>query len=89
MNYDNSGKISMWKNEGFAPEGDRPWVRGILVAHRDIKAGEELDLSLWINRSENPKAPKLTGRLQDKYQAAPAAPVAAPEPAMIDDDIPF
>ena len=89
MEFDNKGKISMWKNEGYIPAGNKPWVRGTIVAHRDIEAGEELDLSLWINRSENPRAPKLTGKVQDKYQAN--APVAAPEPAMIDDfdDVPF
>ena len=89
MIYDNNGKVSLWKNDGYSPEGKQPWVRGSAVAHRDIKAGEEVDLSLWINRSENPRAPKLTGRLQDKFQpnAAPAEKPAAND--FVDSDIPF
>ena len=87
MEFDNTGTVSMWKNEGYQAGGDRPWVKGKLFAHRDIAAGEEIELSLWINKSDHPKAPKLKGKVQDKWE--PTAPVAAPMPAMIDDDIPF
>jgi len=37
MEYDNRGRVSLWKN---TKEGDRqPYVDGNLVAHRDIKEG--------------------------------------------------
>lgn len=82
MSYDNKGKVSLWKNPAFEKGGKHPWVRGKAVAHRDIRAGEEIDVALWINQSENERAPNLTGKLSDPRQRQQ-------QPQTKDADVPF
>ena len=93
MSYDNRGKVSLWKKDQNAPE-KAPILRGTVVAPRNIREGEEMEIALWKNDSSNPKAPALTGKLSDKFK--PDAPqqsdnVARPEPeaAPYDEEIPF
>lgn len=89
MTYDNKGKVSLWKNPQWEKGSTKPYVRGKATAHRDIKAGEEIEIALWINSSENEKAPSLTGKLSDKREQPQrqAQPVASADG--FDDDIPF
>jgi hypothetical protein len=90
VSYDNKGKVSLWKNEQHEAGSSKPWVRGKAYAHRDIKAGEEMEIALWLNDSQNERAPKLTGKLSDsrpreqQRQQAPAVSGAA-----FNDDVPW
>ena len=88
--YDNKGKVSLWKRNSDNPKA--PSYSGDVVAHRDIRAGEVLDLALWPNQSENPKAPQVTGKLGDKQVregVAPAKPKSQQGVEPFEDDIPF
>jgi len=82
--YDNRGKISLWKNSTDNPSA--PVAKGNFVAHRDIKEGEQIDVSLWKESSSNPNAPVMKGKIQDKYvkDGFTDAP-----PAEVNEDIPF
>ena len=95
--YDNNGKVSLWKRDADAPE-KAPALKGTVYAHRDIKAGEKLDLALWRNDSTNERAPMLTGKISDPFkpentQAEPQndgfRQPPAPDNDFADDDIPF
>ena len=65
--YDNRGQVSLWKPESDNPKA--PAYKGTVVAHRDIREGEEFEIALWANPSDNPKAPKVKGKISDKFQA--------------------
>tara|TARA_Y100001951_G_scaffold105377_1_gene122758 strand:+ start:11231 stop:11539 length:309 start_codon:yes stop_codon:yes gene_type:complete len=64
--YDNRGSVSLWKPESDNPKA--PAARGTVVAHRDIREGEEVDIALWRNDSDNPKAPLMKGKISDKFK---------------------
>ena len=84
--YDNRGKIALWKHVSPTNNPDAPVAKGHFYAHRDIKEGEKIDVSLWKESSSNPDAPVMKGKIQDKYVKdgfTDAPPVAASE------DIPF
>lgn len=61
----NLGKGALWKRQ--ATNERTPVYSGQVTAHRNIRAGEELDLALWINQSDNPKAPAYNVKLSDKF----------------------
>ena len=76
MQYDNRGKVSLWKNDR---EGDRqPVLKGNLVAHRDLKEGETIDIALW-KQDATGNQPVMTGKISDVFNAG----------AKDDDDLPF
>ena len=83
--YDNRGKISIWKNDNSKNE-KAPIFKGIMVAHRDIKEGEIIEVALWPNESENEKAPALRGNMSDKREPQ-ANGGGSSQP--LNDDIPF
>jgi len=89
MEYDNKGQIALWgKRDDASPNA--PVAKGHFFAHRDIKAGEQIDVALWTaeNPNNNPNAPRMKGKISDKYEAGqPSQP--APSFAPVDDDIPF
>ena len=60
--YDNTGKAKTW----WTKKGNQPY-KIICYAHRNIREGEEFEVALWPTDGENPKAPKLTGVVQDKF----------------------
>ena len=66
--FDNRGQVSLWPNESDNPKA--PKYRGKVVAHRNIREGEELDIALWANQSDNPKAPKVKGKISDPFKAS-------------------
>ena len=88
MEYDNAGQIALWKNK---TDNDKaPAAKGHFFAHRDIKAGEKIEVAMWKNPSDNENAPVMKGKVSDG-QAAPtggAAQTPSAEP-FDDDDIPF
>ena len=66
MEYDNRGRVSLWKN---TKEGDRqPYVDGNLVAHRDIKEGETIRMALWVQKGAASNQPVLKGQISDPLQ---------------------
>jgi len=86
VEYDNSGQIALW---GKKPDAgpNAPSLKGHFFAHRDIRAGEQIEVALWKNESENPNAPLTKGKISDKYN--PGSPIhdePAPEPT---DTMPF
>lgn len=94
-NFDNTGTVSLWENESDNPKA--PKYKGKAYAHRDIRAGEEIQVSLWSNQKANPhapdynpKAPRWTGKVEDKFQpngqSQGVPDVPAPD---FDDPIPF
>ena len=94
--YDRTGTVSLWPAESDNPKA--PKFKGKLYAHRDYRAGEEIEISLWNGNKANPhapdynpKAPRFTGKLQDKFvpQQGTTMRSAAPNPDDFDDSIPF
>ena len=80
--YDNRGKIALWKFVSPTNNPKAPAATGHFYAHRDIKEGEKIDVSLWKESSQNANAPVMKGRIQDKYVTdgfRGAAPVAESE----------
>ena len=90
MPYDNRGKVSLWKRDPNAPP-KAPALKGVAVAHRNIREGDEVEIALWRNESDNPKAPMMTGKLSDPYKPKQQAPAQynTPTPEPFDDEIPF
>lgn len=68
--YDNRGQVSLWKPQSDNPKA--PAARGTIIAHRNIKEGEEIEIALWRNQSDNPRAPLMKGKISDKHDAKPA-----------------
>lgn len=85
MTYDNRGNVSLWKSTSENPKA--PNARGTVIAHRDIKEGEELEIALWRNDSDNPRAPVMKGKISDKRERH-SEPASSGE-GEFDDDIPF
>jgi hypothetical protein len=63
--FDNTGTVSIWERDA---QGNAPIMSGTAYAHRDIKQGEAFDIALWYGKSQNPKAPKYTGKVSDPYK---------------------
>lgn len=82
MSNDYRGNVSLWKN---APKGDtKPYVKGKFVAHRNISAGETIDIALWVQENKGDNYPVLKGKISDIM--LPEQPTAK---ATDDDEIPF
>ncbi|MCQ1764706.1 hypothetical protein NOJ28_04105 [Neorhizobium galegae] len=64
----------MFENEK-AGHKSAPDHRGYFIAHRDIKAGEKIELALWAGRPDSPRS--FGGRLSDAQKNAGSA---EPEP---------
>ena len=84
MEYDNKGTVAIWKNTSDNLKA--PQARGSFYAHRDIRAGEEIEISLWRNVSDNEKAPTMKGKISDKHGSQSNT---APPADDFDEDIPF
>ena len=66
MEYDNRGKVSLWKNDRQSET--QPVVTGKVVAHRDIKEGETLDIALWRREDAAGNQPIMTGKISDVFK---------------------
>lgn len=64
--YDNRGSVALWKPTTDNPKA--PAAKGTVVAHRDIREGEEVEIALWRFQSDNPNAPLMKGKISDKRQ---------------------
>jgi len=87
MTYDNSGQAALWRTNSDNPKA--PVYKGNFIAHRDIKAGEKIDMAYWANQSDNPSAPRLKGKVEDPKQPheQAAATHAQQEAVPFDDDL--
>lgn len=86
MDYDNRGQIALWSKKP-GDSDNAPLAKGHFFAHRDIKEGEQIDVALWKNDSKSANAPKLKGKVSDKYN--PGSPIHDEPAPPQDDDIPF
>ena len=64
-NYEQkNGTGVVWKNDKYTKGGNQPYAKGIIKGLN----GEELDVALWIPKSEKIKGFNLTMRLYEKPQ---------------------
>ena len=64
-NYEQkNGTGVVWKNEKYTKGGNQPYAKGIIKGLN----GEELDVALWVPKSEKIKGFNLTMRLYEKPQ---------------------
>jgi hypothetical protein len=70
------GDISLFENEKGGNE-KAPDHRGYVLAHRDIKAGEKLEISLWNGKAGSSRT--FGGKLADLRERK-AEPTKAPTP---------
>lgn len=76
------GDAVAWpKREDDNPKG--PDFKGSIIAHRDVKAGEKLNLALW--KKDAGRGVFLSGKVSDWSIAKPAADAPADDGA----DIPW
>ena len=72
MDNDYRGNVSLWKN---APKGDnKPYVKGNMVAHRDIKEGDNRHC-FWLQDGKSDNYPILKGKISDRMK--PDNPISA------------
>jgi len=84
--FDNKGQIALWKDTGG--KTGAPVMKGHFYAHRDIRAGEKIEVALWHNASENPNAPSAKGKIQDPWQPEGQS-SAPPQDDFEDSELPF
>lgn len=64
-NYEQkNGTGVVWKNDKYTKGGNQPYAKGIIKG----LDGEELDVALWIPKSEKIKGFNLTMKLYEKPQ---------------------
>lgn len=79
-NYEQkNGTGVVWKNDKYTKGGNQPYAKGIIKGLN----GEELDVALWIPKSERIKGFNLTMKLYEKRPM----PETSLDPQ--DDDLPF
>lgn len=59
------GTGGVWNNDSTNPQA--PVIKGHFFAHRDIKAGEKVEVALFNNDSQNPQAPVYKVKVQDPW----------------------
>jgi hypothetical protein len=91
-NYDNTGKGALWSNKYFEQGGQMPKWTGNIVAHRDIKKGETIPLSVWAGERKNENSPVMrlaVDTYKDAKTLGTAPEAKQEESAPFDDEIPF
>lgn len=87
---DKPGSGIVGKNKFFDAARKTPHMVGHVFAHRDLKAGERIELSLWEFKTRPGDGYTIQAKdprsLSQETGLQPAAPTAAPP---INDDIPF
>mgnify|MGYP000946350996 CR=1 FL=1 len=79
-NYEQkNGTGVVWKNDKYTKGGNQPYAKGIIKGLN----GEELDVALWIPKSDKIKGFNLTMKLYEKRPM----PETSLDPQ--DDDLPF
>lgn len=88
----NPGDGALFANKRKEPGDKRPEATGYVIAHRDIKAGEKLNLAAWTKTSGTGKFQSL--KMSDPFNAEQTTRDAQrggsqQPPAELDDEIPF
>lgn len=85
--FDDKGRISVWAKKEDASES-APHLSGNFTAHRDIKAGEKIDVSIWKNDKyvKGQNQPWGRGKIRDRVGREQAPAPSAPPPADFLDD---
>ena len=66
------GDVSIFRNESNNERA--PTMKGYAIAHRDIRAGEKLDLAVWKQSPKNGGDAFLSGKISDPYQQSDSPP---------------
>ena len=66
------GDVSLFETEKAGHE-TAPDHRGYFIAHRDIKAGEKIAISLWAGKANSSRS--FSGRVSEVKESAEARPV--------------
>lgn len=89
------GQGTLWRNT-FKTADNHPDAKGTIMAHRDIREGEVLDLAAWTKTKhdgEKFQSLKMSDKREKKSQAPKPPqyqyPQAEPEVQPLDDEIPF
>lgn len=79
--FDNSGKVALWDSK--SDNARAPVLKGNLYAHRDIAAGEKVEVALWANEGyvEGGNKPRLRGKVSDVRIAGNGPREESPQPA--------
>ena len=81
------GQGGLWKNEHKSSE-THPGMKGYVIAHRDIREGERLDMAAWTKDKNGVKWQSL--QMQDAWKAPEqGAPKDDLAPSPPDSEIPF
>lgn len=88
---DKPGSGIVGKNKFFDPARKTPHMVGHVFAHRDLKAGERIDLSMWEFKTRPGEG--YTIQAKDprslSQEAGMQQPAATATAALLSDDIPF
>ena len=96
MTYEpKNGTGGLWKNQNATTE-KHPAAKGYILAHRDIKQGERLDLAAWTKTDRHGNKWQSL-KMEDEYKKpdeAPGQPADQPDPGAdtareLNDEIPF
>lgn len=70
------GQGSLFKNKHKEPDDNKPSMKGYVVAHRDIKQGEKIEVAAWTKTDRNGEryqSLQLSDiRIRDDADATPA-----------------
>ena len=66
------GDVSIFRNESNNERATT--MKGYAIAHRDIRAGEKLDLAVWNKTPQNGGDAFLSGKISDPYQQTDSPP---------------
>lgn len=82
------GTGGLWKNQN-ASSDNHPAAKGYIIAHRDIKQGERLDLAAWTKTDRNGNKWQSL-KMEDEYKKPEQASEQPGQgPADLSDEIPF
>ena len=83
-----AGDGTLFEND--TAQGNQPAMTGYVLAHRNIQAGEKVNLAGWRKGGAGGRSPFLSLKMSDMREREQAAPKTqnTPPPDM-DDDIPF
>ena len=78
-----SGEGGLWKNQKKSAGDNKPDATGFVVAHRDISAGEKLEIAAWTRVAKESGARYQFLKMGDAYTPKES------DKDELDDDIPF
>ena len=89
MSYEpKPGQGALFKNE-YKTSDSHPGMKGYIIAHRNIKMGERLELASW--KKDGGKGPFMSLKMQDSKpkEAEPKEQRGANATPDLNDDVPY